>query len=176
MAPLEGVADRAPRRCSPAAARPTALAGRPAPESRALVAAWRRLSRASAESGDRDITSVATLPDDAMNRCRFGSLDAHGLKRRRREAHHAAGLVDLAGRVPAADREHARRRQALQEDLPGLDRVEAVLRQREGAGARGGPGVDQAHLDDVEGALGTGKPASRLVDLEGDARQPAMAV
>ena len=95
-----------------------------------------------------------------------------GLERRHSEAHHAAGLVDLAGGVPAAHGEDTRRRQALEEDPPGLDRVEAVLRQGEGAGARGRPGVDQAHLDDVEGALGAGEPASRLIDLEGEAGLP----
>ena len=59
--------------------------------------------------------------------------------------------------------------QTLKEDPPSLDGVETVLRQGEGAGSGGGPGVDQTHLDDVEGAISTGKPASRLVDLEGEA-------
>ena len=50
--------------------------------------------------------------------------------------------------------------------MPGLDGVKTILREREGAGARRRPGIDQAHLDDIEGAPGACKPAARLVDLE----------
>ncbi len=48
-------------------------------------------------------------------------------QRRDRQAHHAAGFVDVAWRVPSGHRKDARRRQMIEEGVPSLDRVEAVL-------------------------------------------------
>ena len=44
--------------------------------------------------------------------------------------------------------------------------IAAVLGEREGSGTRRRPGIDQAHLDDIESAWCACKPAARLVDLE----------
>ena len=57
----------------------------------------------------------------------------------------------------------------IEEGAPALDRVEPVLRQREGAGAGRGPGVDHAHLHEVVALAGAGEPAARLVGHEPDA-------
>ena len=70
------------------------------------------------------------------------------------KADQSPGLVHLAGRVPAAHREQAARVEPIEKALPGLNRIETVLRESEGAGSRRRPGIDQAHLDDIEGARG----------------------
>src|SRR3954447_7591141 len=94
--------------------------------------------------------------------------DPEILKRRDRQADHAPRLVDLAGPMPAVYREDAVRIQSFEEDPPSLQGIEPVLGQRERASSGGRPGVDQAHLDDVEGSTGAGKPAPRLINREGD--------
>ena len=82
------------------------------------------------------------------------------------QADHSAGLVHFAKRVPAAHGEQAVRVEPAKKALPGLDRVKTVLREREGAGARRRPGIDEAHLDDVEEARRARKPAACLVHFE----------
>ena len=126
------------------------------------------LSAASAagETGDLVTISVATLPAVARNRWRLRLGGAVLDQRRDGKADQTPGLVHFAGRIPAAHREQAVRIEPAEKALPGLDRVEAVLGQREGAGARRRPGVDQAHLYDVEGAWRACEPAACLVDLE----------
>ena len=71
--------------------------------------------------------------------------------------------------MPAAHGEDAVRGQAPQEDLPGVDRVEPVLAERERTGARRRPGVDQIHLDDVELFAAAREPAAGLVHHQRDA-------
>src|SRR5918997_1061051 len=82
------------------------------------------------------------------------------------QANHAAGLVDSAWGIPAADREDAVWRQTIQKDLPGFDRIQAIFTKRKSARASGGPRVDQAHLDDIERLLRAGKPTPGFIDFE----------
>ena len=87
-------------------------------------------------------------------------------KGRNGKADQSPGLVHFTGRVPAAHREQPVGIKPIEKALPCLDRVETILREREGAGSRRRPGIDEAHLDDIEGAWCARKPAARLVDLE----------
>ena len=75
------------------------------------------------------------------------------------------------GRVPAGYGEQAIRIQGGEKGLPTLDRIEPVLREREGAGTSGGPCVDHAHLDQVEFLLCPREPAPAVVDDEAHSRQ-----
>src|ERR1700735_2593580 len=84
------------------------------------------------------------------------------------KAEPSSGLVHFARRIPAAHREQAVRIEPTEKAPPCLDRIKAILSEREGAGTRRCPGVDQAHLDDIERAWCACKPAARLVDLELD--------
>jgi hypothetical protein len=87
-------------------------------------------------------------------------------KCRNGKANQSPGLVHFARRIPAAHREQAVRIEPTEKAPPCLDRIKAILSEREGAGTRRRPGIDQAHLDDIERAWCACKPAARLVDLE----------
>ena len=87
-------------------------------------------------------------------------------KCRHGKADQSPGLVHFARRIPAAHREQAVHIEPTEKAPPCLDRIKAVLGEREGAGTRRRPGIDQAHLDDIERAWCACKPAARLVDLE----------
>src|SRR3984957_19944740 len=82
------------------------------------------------------------------------------------EAHQSPGLIHFARRVPAAHSEQPVRIEPTEKAPPRLDRIKAILSEREGAGTRRRPGIDQAHLDDIERAWCARNPAARLVDLE----------
>ena len=82
------------------------------------------------------------------------------------KADQSPGLVHFARRIPAAHRKQAVRIEPTEKAPPCLDRIKTVLGEREGAGTRRRPGIDQAHLDDIESAWCACKPAARLVDLE----------
>jgi hypothetical protein len=66
--------------------------------------------------------------------------------------HQSPGLVHFARRIPAAHCEQAVRIEPTEKAPPCLDRLKTVLSEREGAGTRRRPGIDQAHLDDIESA------------------------
>ena len=121
---------------------------------------------AAGESGDFVTISVATFPAAARNRWRLGSAAPFARRVATAKADQSPGLVHFARRVPAAHREQAAWVEPTEKALPGLDRVKTILREREGAGARRRPGIDEAHLDDIEGARCARKPAARLVDFE----------
>src|SRR4029078_11574645 len=96
-------------------------------------------------------------------------LDGAGRKKRRDgKADQSPGLVHFARRIPAAHREQAVRIEPLEKAPPCLDRIKDVLCEREGSRTRRRPGIDQAHLDDIERVWCACKPAARLVDLELD--------
>ena len=82
------------------------------------------------------------------------------------KADQSPGFVHFARCIPAAHRKQAVRIDPTEEALPCLHSIKAVLSEREGAGTRRRPGIDQAHLDDIERAWCACKPAARLVDLE----------
>ena len=79
-----------------------------------------------------------------------GAGDAAIEQRRHRQRQQAARLGRACGLNQRDTLNTPRRRQPVEEDLPALARVEAVLGQRERAGAGRGPRVDQRHLQDVE--------------------------
>src|SRR5439155_13217773 len=54
---------------------------------------------------------------------------------------------------------------------PSLDRVEAVFRQRIGPDPGRSPGIDHAHLDEVETLFRAGEPAARFIDMKMKAGQ-----
>src|SRR6476620_7018225 len=94
-------------------------------------------------------------------------LDGAGRKKcRDGKADQSPGLVHLARRIPAAHREQAVRIEPTEKALPSLDCLQTVLGEREGTGTRRRPGIDQAHLDDIERTWCACKPTARLVDLE----------
>ena len=77
-------------------------------------------------------------------------LDAGVEQRGCCQADHASGLVHVARAVPAADREHAIIVDGPEKGAPAFQRIEAVFAQAEGTGAGRCPGVDHAHLHQVE--------------------------
>src|SRR5262245_40971954 len=82
------------------------------------------------------------------------------------KADQSAGLVHFARRVPAAHREQAAWSKPTKKKLPGLDGVKTGLGEREGAGPCRRPGINEAHLDDIEGVRCARKPAACLVHFE----------
>ena len=105
--------------------------------------------------------------------CRLG--DAVREERAHGERHQPLDLAVRVPEIPAAHRHDARGGEVIEKHAPGFQGVERVLRQREAARVRGRPGVDQAHLDDVE-ALGMARePAARLAVNQRDTRQPGNA-
>src|SRR5262245_47257489 len=80
------------------------------------------------------------------------------------QAQQATRFGGVLGLVPTTNGVHATRGQAAEKMPPRFDRIEAVLAEGEGPGARGCPGVDQTHLNDVERLVGAGKPAAALID------------
>ena len=90
--------------------------------------------------------------------------------RANRERDHAPRLVDVAGVVPSAHREHAAIGEAARERAPALERIQAVLGERERPGAGGGPRVDHAHLNQIERSIRRRKPRPRIVDVQRQAR------
>ena len=110
-----------------------------------------------ADAGDEDV--VARAFDAEFHQGGDGQADD------------TAELDRRARRVPTGHREQAVRRERREKGLPALDGIEPVLREREGAGAGGRPGVDHAHLDQVEFLLGPREPAPAVVDHEAHARK-----
>ena len=101
-------------------------------------------------------------------------IDGAGIDHRaNRERDHAARLVDVTGVVPSAHREHAAIGEPARERAPALERIQAVLGKRERPGAGGGPGVDHAHLDQIERSIRRRKPRPRIVDVQRQARHRA---
>ena len=54
----------------------------------------------------------------------------------------------------------------MEECSPAFEGVEAVFAEAEGSCSGGGPGVDHAHLDEVEFFVGAGEPTAGVVDVE----------
>src|SRR6516165_7055537 len=54
----------------------------------------------------------------------------------------------------------------LEKDAPALNCVEAILRKRECASPRRGPGIDHAHLDQVKMLIRTREPTASLVHVK----------
>ena len=83
------------------------------------------------DNGSRERTRAAT-PIGGSEEDMLPRLAAPRCSKRggRGQAHHAPGLLDLAGRVPAAHGEHAIGRQPLEEDAPGLARCRGRSRSR----------------------------------------------
>ena len=98
------------------------------------------------------------------------ALHAPLLQRRRRQHGTSIDLARAVRVVPPRDRQHAARRQPVQEVRPGLERVERVLRQHERAARGCRPGVDQRDLDDVDRVAHPRQVAARLVVDEAHAR------
>ena len=106
-----------------------------------------------------------------------GSVDAARQQRRPWPAR-AAGSVSetLHGLCQRETAKQAVRRQGVEEDLPRLDGVEAVLGQREGARAGRGPGVDQRHLRSRRSAASAARQeGARLVVHEAQLGAPGEA-
>ena len=93
--------------------------------------------------------------------------------RANRERDHAPRLVDVTGVVPSAHREHAAIGQAARERAPALERIQAVLGQRERPGAGGRPRIDHAHLNQIERLIRRRKPRPRIVDVQRQTRHRA---
>ena len=110
-----------------------------------------------ADPGDEDVVA--------------GAFDAEFHQRGDGQADDAAELDRRTRRVPPGHGEQAVRRERREKSLPALDRIEPVLREREGAGAGGRPGVDHAHFDQVEFLRGPREPAPTVVDHEAHARE-----
>src|SRR5260370_15891961 len=93
------------------------------------------------------------------------------LERRLGKAQQPSRFARVVGRIPSRHGEYAVRCEAGEEVPPALDRVELVLREREGPDPGRGPGVGHAHLHEIElpASPGAREPTARLVHLELDA-------
>ena len=85
------------------------------------------------------------------------------------QAQKPCGFTDVVGIVPSRHGEHTPRGQRVQKVLPALYRVEPVFGERVRACAGGGPGVDQAHLDEIELVARAREPASPLIHVKAHA-------
>ena len=83
-----------------------------------------------------------------------------------RQADHASGFIHIAGAVPAADREHTLIVDCPEKGAPPLKRIKAVFAEAEGAGAGRRPGINHAHLHQIEFFFRTRKPAACIVDMQ----------
>ncbi|HTY18304.1 MAG TPA: hypothetical protein VMH82_11305 [Myxococcota bacterium] len=101
---------------------------------------------------------------------RQGIRRARLAQRLRGQGEQPLGLGGLSRQVPARERDEPVRGEPREEDLPRLGRVERVLREDEGAGGSRRPGVDERHLDQVDGLLEPRDVAPRLVVDEAHAR------
>ena len=118
-----------------------------------------------------------------VTRIRWPRGDGHaGIEQRRDAERQQPRRLRRGLRVePARHAEDAGRRQRAQEHLPAVPRVQAVLGQRERAGARRRPGIDQRHLQDVETPGRPGQVRARFVvderhaGMSGDPREVAIA-
>ena len=117
-------------------------------EARARLAAS-TAARSAAENGDGDTSSVATLSRATSTRWPWAPTPRRAAPRRRAPA--AGWSRRRVRREPARHAEHAAPASSRSRNIrQASTRVEAVLAERERAGAGSRPGVDQRHLEHVE--------------------------